>query len=417
MKTIKYNFDEEIYESTLDNGLKIYLYPTNKTKNFYITVSTHFGSEVMSYKKGDKKYEVTKGSAHFLEHRVMDFTKNKDAMEKINEFGSIVNAYTTYNGTNYNLFGHDNIYENMELLFDRVFKADIKKEDVENERGIILEEYNMYFDDPYFLLHNNLNQNIFQKSFIKYPVLGTKEGIETVTVDELKRLYKDFYVPNNMFIIITGNFNMDEVLSYIKEYTKNMKTKKELPKIIKPKESDEINVEYEEISLDIKEPKIIIGYKTKIPDKKATIKYKIMINILLSNKFSSTGDAYEELNNKGIKRFDYGVEVVDEYLLIYFKASTDKVEEFIKIIEKYITNLKIDEESLERKKRGKLSSLILSFEDIMQIEDNIATEIFTYNKLINNMNDIIKSITLKEINDTGKTVNLNNKSTLKINPK
>ena len=182
MKTIKYNFDEEIYESTLDNGLKIYLYPTNKTKNFYITVSTHFGSEVMSYKKGDKKYEVTKGSAHFLEHRVMDFTKNKDAMEKINEFGSIVNAYTTYNGTNYNLFGHDNIYENMELLFDRVFKADIKKEDVENERGIILEEYNMYFDDPYFLLHNNLNQNIFQKSFIKYPVLGTKEGIETVTV-------------------------------------------------------------------------------------------------------------------------------------------------------------------------------------------------------------------------------------------
>ena len=193
MKKIKYSCDEEILESTLSNGLKVYLYPTKKTKNFYVTVSTHFGSEVMSYKKGDQIYDVTKGSAHFLEHRVMDFTKNKEAMEKINEYGSLVNAYTTYNGTNYNIFGTTKILDNMELLFDRVFKANIKKEDVENERGIILEEYSMYFDDPYFLLHNNLNYNAFNEAFIKYPVLGTKEGIENVPVEELKRLYKVCY--------------------------------------------------------------------------------------------------------------------------------------------------------------------------------------------------------------------------------
>ena len=187
MKKIKYLCDEEIIEEKLENGLRIYLYKTDKTKNFYITVSTHFGAEVMSYKKGKTTYNVTKGSAHFLEHRVMDFTKNEEAMQKINEFGSIVNAYTTYNGTNYNLFGNGNIIENMELLFDRVFKANIKKSDVENERGIILEEYNMYFDDPYFLLHTKLNENIFNNSFLKYPVLGTKEGIENVTTEELKK--------------------------------------------------------------------------------------------------------------------------------------------------------------------------------------------------------------------------------------
>ena len=152
MKKIKYNYNEEILEETLNNGLKIYLYNTTKTKNFYITVSTHFGAEVLKYKKDGKTYDVTTGSAHFLEHRVMDFTKNKEAMEKINQLGSLVNAYTTYNGTNYNIFSSNDILENMRLLFDRVFNANIKKEDVENERGIILEEYNMYYDDPYFLL-------------------------------------------------------------------------------------------------------------------------------------------------------------------------------------------------------------------------------------------------------------------------
>lgn len=413
MKKIKFNYDEEIIEETLENGLKIYLYKTEKTNNFYITVSTHFGAEVMSYKKGSTKYEVTKGSAHFLEHRVMDFTKNKEAMKKINEYGSLVNAYTTYSGTNYNIFGNGNVIENMELLFDRVFKANIKKEDVEMERGIILEEYSMYFDDPYFILYNNLNKNAFNTSYLKYPVLGTKEGIETVKTEELKRLYKDFYIPNNMFIVVTGNFEINEVLDYIKKYTKNLK-KQELPKIIKPKEKEQIETEYEELNMQVNEPKIIVGYKTELPKDVNLTKYKIMIHMALSNEFGSTGNAYEELNNLGIKRIGFGTEVSDNYILINFKASTDKPNEFLNIVEKYMSNLQIDEESLERKKRGRLSTLILSFEDIMGIEDNITTDVLTYNKVINNRDEIVKSITLKEINDVLKNINIKNKSILKI---
>ena len=414
MKKIKYNYDEEILETILKNGLKVYMYPTKKTKNFYVTVSTHFGAEVLSYKKDGIIYEVTKGSAHFLEHRVMDFTKNKEAMEKINEYGSIVNAYTTYNGTNYNIFGSTKILENMELLFDRVFKANIKKEDVVNERGIILEEYSMYFDDPYFLLHNNLNHNSFNKSFLKFPVLGTREGIKNVSVSELKRLYKDFYTPDNMFIIVTGDFNTEEVLNYIESYTKNIKSTKTKPKIIKPKETHEVCACYEELTMQVNEPKIIVGYKTKIPSGIDILRYKMMLGMGLSNEFSSTGNAFLELNNLGIKRTNYGIEIADDYILIYFKASTDKCEDFIKIVEKYLSKLKMDSESLERKKRSKLSTLILSFEDIMEVEDNIATEVFTYNKLINNRDEIIKNITLNEINSALKTINLNNKSILKI---
>lgn len=51
MKKINFNYGEIVYKEVLDNGLTVYLYPTNKSKNFYITVSTHFGAEVMSYKK------------------------------------------------------------------------------------------------------------------------------------------------------------------------------------------------------------------------------------------------------------------------------------------------------------------------------------------------------------------------------
>ncbi len=414
MRKIKFNYDETIIENKLPNGLRIYLYKTNKTKNFYITVSTRFGADVMKYKSGNKIYEITKGSAHFLEHRVMDFTKNQEAQDKISEFGSMANAYTTYNGTNYNIFGHENILENIELLFDRVFKASIKDEDVENERGIILEEYDMYFDDPYFILHNNLSENIFTDSAIKYPVLGTREGIESVSGNELRRLYKDFYRIDNMFVIVTGDFDENEVMDFISKYTKNIKPPKNKPKVIKPREKNSVLVSEEEITMSVSEPKIIVGYKTKVIKDISLIMQKSILSMSLSNVFGLSGDAYEELNKEGIKRFNWGFEVSDGYFLIYFKASTYKGNIFENIVDKYMSNLSMDDEALERKKRAKLSSLILSFENILDIEDRIATEIFTYNKVINNRDEIINSISLSDVNKVLSNISLDNKSILKI---
>ncbi len=414
MKKIKYNYDEVIYEEKLDNGLRVFMYHTDKTRNFYITVSTHFGAEVMKYKKGDKVYEVTKGSAHFLEHRVMDFTKNKKAMEKINEYGSLVNAYTTYNGTNYNIFGHEKILDNMDLLFDAVFKANIKKEDVENERGIILEEYNMYHDDPYFLLYTKLNENAFNKAFIKYPVLGTTQGIETVSDKELTRLYKDFYTLDNMFVVVTGNFNKTEVLEHIKEYTSKLKTSKKSCKVIKEREIDKIPVNHEEILMNLNEPKVIIGYKTKIPKGVDIIKYKMILGMALGETFGTTGEAFLELNRKGIKRNNYSFEKINNYIFITFKASTNKTNEFITIVDKYMKNLSLDKDGLDRKKKRRLSGMILSFEDFMEVEDTITSEIFTYNKLLNKKEESLKSITLTDVKEVLKTIDINNKCTLLI---
>lgn len=414
MKKIDFNYDEVVNYYKLPNGLRVYLYNTNKTKNFYVTVSTRFGAEVMKYKKGNKIYDVTKGSAHFLEHRVMDFSKNKKASDKISEFGSMANAYTTYNGTNYNIFGHENIIENIELLFDRVFKANINDEDVENERGIILEEYDMYFDDPYFILHNNLSENIFTDSALKYPVIGTKEGIETVSGNELRRLYKDFYRIDNMFVVISGDFNEEEVINFITDYTKSIKAPSDKPKVIKSREKDSVFTSYEEITMAVNEPKIIVGFKSKMLKDMTDIKQKSILSMVLGNVFGLSGDAYEELNKNSIKRFNWGYETSEGYFLIYFKASTDLTDVFVEIVEKYMSKLSMDEESLERKKRAKLSSLILSFENILDVEDRISTEVFTYNKVINDRDEIIKSISLSDVNKLLNSICLDSKSILKI---
>ena len=412
MKKINFNYGEFIYTEKLNNGINVYLYPTNKSKNFYATVSTHFGAEVMKYKKGSKIYDVTKGSAHFLEHRVMDFTKNKDAAKKINELGSIVNAYTTYNGTNYNIFGTEDILTNLTLLFDRVFKANIRKEDVESERGIILEEYYMYNSDPYYKAQTTLFKNLFNEGFLKYAVLGTEEGIKTVTHEELTRLYKDFYTPNNMFIVVTGNFDKDEVLKFIKEYMSTIYIKKSNAKVLRPREKEEVYSKYEEIALEVNEPKVVIGYKINIGKTKDKLKTRLCLEMLLSENFDKTGKAFLRLIENNLPRFEYSVEECDNFFIVYFTASTSEHELFAKIIDEELQSLDFNLESLNRKRKSLISGLILQFEDIVNVEDTITGNLFMYNKVINNMESIVKSITLKEIKNISNLININNKSLL-----
>ena len=412
MKKIDFNYGEIVYKEVLDNGLTVYLYPTNKSKNFYITVSTHFGAEVMSYKKNNKVYDVTKGSAHFLEHRVMDFTKNVDAMNKINELGSIVNAYTTYKGTNYNLYGVEDIYTNMGLLFDRVFKANIKKEDVEMERGIILEEYYMYDADPYYKAQTTLLKNCFNSSFIKYLVIGTEDGIKTVSYKELNRLYKDFYTLDNMFIVVTGNFILEDVLNYINNYMKGIKTTKCNCKVIKPVENYKVNVSYEELTGSTDEAKIVIGYKVKNSNPKKKIVNRLLMDMILSENFDKTGSSYLRLMNEGLNRFSYFVEEVDDYFLIAFTGSTNEYEKFTNIIDEEIKNLDFTIEALERKTKGYISNLILSFEYIENVEDNITSGLFDYNKVLNDMESIIKKVTLNDVKEVIKCIDTTNKSVL-----
>ena len=416
MKKINYISDDTIYYEKLDNGLKVFMYPTNKSKNFYCTVSTHFGSMVMKYKKDNRIYDVTKGSAHFLEHRVMDFSKNEEAMRKLSEYGSLVNAYTTYNGTNFNIFGHEKILDNLEMLFDRVFKAKIKEIDVENERGIILEEYYMVNSDPFYLLETKNFANAFNKSFIRYPVIGTVEGIKKVKCEELNRLYNDFYTFDNMFVVVCGNFNKKEVLNYIKEYTSNIKRINNKLKVLKSNEKENVNIVYEEMSLPVEEAKVSVCYKTKIPKKIDKLKYKLIINSIVGEYFNKTGEGYLDLLNNKIERYSFNIEEIDNYLIINFKASTDKYNDFLNIVDKYVNNMKITNELLERKKKAFLRSFILSFEDIVGVEDMITSDIFAYNKLLNNIDKVFYDINLKEANSYLKDLDLKNKTTLVIKP-
>ena len=116
--------------------------------------------------------------------------------------------------------------------------------------------------------------------------------------------------------------------------------------------------------------------------------------------------------NEGLNRFDYFTEEVDDYLILVFTASTNSVDKFEKIVNEELSSLEFTTESLDRKKKGYISNLILSFEDIVNVEDMITTNILCYNKLLNKMGDVVKEYKLSEVKDVIKLIDINNKSVL-----
>lgn len=387
--------NEKIFVETLDNGITVYLYPFTKTKNFYATISVKYGAKHNKYKVDNKIYDVIPGTAHFLEHRIMILGEDEKLSKRINDLGSIANAWTGYHATNYNIYGSENIIENIRVLLDLFHHPTFNDKDVDAEKGIISEEIDMCKDQINRFLYNELMKNTFINSYPKNTVIGEKEDINKVTAKYLKQIYDHFYSPNNTFIVITGNFDKDEIIDEIKSYYKNLKLKNsEIPKIIKEKEEDRVRVEYQEIKKENETVKIKMSFKMKkdIFKLNDSVLLGYMTAILKSN-FSSNSKLYEKYkNNDYIINMAVYPKVIDEHLLVICEATTNKPNEFIVNFKKDINNLKLDEESFEICKKTFVKNYVLEFENIEDVEAIIVEDLTMYGHINYDGYDEINSL-------------------------
>lgn len=416
IKTFK-KVDEKVYIEKLDNGLEVYLYKTDKTKNFYITISVKYGARITKYKVGNRVVDVIPGSAHFLEHKVMALSENKEISKRINDLGSLANAWTSYYGTNYNIFGSINLIENLKLLLDIFYNTNINEKSVNEEKGIIGEEIDMYKDQIDSLMYSKLFDNLFNKSYSKHTVVGEREDIANITAKSLNEIYNDYYVPNNTFIIVTGNFDIDEVMNTIKDYMKNIKVKpKELPKRIKERDKEIVNVPYEEIKKDMENTRVKYAIKMKknifgIKDDNILKDY---LGLILSNNFSATSELFERYKDNDIViGMSYGVNIIDDYLIININALTNDGNRFIDNIKEDIKKLKLNEEEFERKKKKYLKSYILDFDNIEDVEYLLSLSLMIDNKIDYNEYDKLIALNYKEASRIMKLINFDNTSIIR----
>lgn len=412
------DIEEYIYYEKLDNGLEVYLYTKDNIHNNYVTFTTKYGSVYNEFTPIGESKMVTfpKGIAHFLEHKVFVQEEDPQPMEFFAKSGSVCNAYTTFRNTSYLFYATESLKENINYLLDYVQNIYLTEESVESEKGIITEEIHMYEDRPSEVLAERIRLNSLSNNPYKDSIIGTVKDIESITKEDLETCYNTFYHPSNMFIVVTGNFDPEEIMNVIKEN----QSKKEFDRLdkIKVKEFKEDNKvvkEEEIINIPTNIPKV--AYTLKIPLKNIKIsrrKLHLYIYILFTTLFDETSIFDEEIKKEGIITSTTYVSLLNTntHLLISLINETPKYSEFLTKVKERLTTLEVTQEDFERKKKVLISNEIFAYENIENVNDIIIDNIIYDGKFEDNPIEVIEKLSIEELNDLIKNMDIKNTSTI-----
>ena len=408
--------DLELFSEKLSNGLEVYIVPKDNINGIYVTFNTKFGSACNEFKPIDKKEMITVpfGIAHFLEHKMFEQKDGKDPFDFFSEHGCDANANTSNYKTTYLFSGSNKFAENLNFLLDYVQSPYFTDENVEKEKGIIEQEIKMYDDSPYYKIYDGILYNSFVNHPIKYPIAGTVEDINKITKEDLYNCYNTFYNPSNMFLVITGNVDPEEVINIVKANQDKKKIERnDKIEIQTYDEPNEVARSQQKVKMEIEIPKIGIGYKIDCSKLNLNINdIKIYLTMLFDLKLGPTSYISERLKKLNLITKDLDVSFVktDKHILVIIIGDTEEPLKVQRLIEEELEDLKIENEDLERKKKVRKSNCIYRSDDIYSINNKIVSNIMNYGGVILDDYKKIDEIDSKELKKIISKISLSNKT-------
>lgn len=153
------------------------------------------------------------GFSHFIEHLVFKSTKNypnNTIMDKASFYGGNINAYTEYESTCFYINLPSEFIEiGIELLSQLVIHANFSKKDFESEKKVVIEELKQYKNDPEETFIESIPSLIFKQGPYNMPIIGNIEILKASNHNDLTDFYKKFYQPQNAFMTVSGDFDLD----------------------------------------------------------------------------------------------------------------------------------------------------------------------------------------------------------------
>ena len=408
----------KVYFGILENGLEYYFLPYEDKENYYISYGTKFGSDIVSFEDEKKEYTPPLGIAHYLEHKMFEEETELDPFTFFASSGTDANAQTSFDHTKYICYGNKDFEDNLEYLLTFVNNPYYTDENVEKEKGIIAEEIKMYQDNPTYQLEMKLRENTYQKHPRRNDIAGTIEEIDKITKEDLYKCYNNFYVPNNMVIMITGSFSIEKAEEIIKKVLSS-KEKHFLPKTNENKEPKEIPIKEDTTTGEIEVPKI--GMCIKVPKKGLELKgleLDLYLEMLTTILFGSSSEFRERVRVLNLLNDIYTEwEDIEDYKTFYLFATTKEPDKLISEIEYELDHLSIPENAFERMKKVWIANEVKVLDDIEIMGNNLFDDFITYGRVIPNRVEEIKNMSHKKIDELIRKIDLKNRSVLKMLPK
>ncbi|HGY55019.1 MAG TPA: insulinase family protein [Caldithrix abyssi] len=203
-----------VHKTVLDNGLTVLSEHIPGLHSVSVGVWIKSGSR--------QENRDNNGIAHFLEHMVFKGTENRSALQiasALEDLGGSLNAYTGKETTVFYAHTLDkHLSESVDILSDMVCRPLFRKEDIETERRVVLEEISAVKDTPEEYIFDLFQEKLFANHPLGYPVLGRTETVAQFDRDMVLDFWQTFYRPANMIFCAAGNVNHRQFVDLVKTH-------------------------------------------------------------------------------------------------------------------------------------------------------------------------------------------------------
>jgi len=203
-----------VTQMKLSNGLQIMLKEIHTAPIISNWVWYRVGSR-------DEKPGIT-GISHWVEHMQFKGTPQfpTGVLDKaVSRDGGVWNAFTYLDWTTYfETMPADKIDLGIRLEADRMVNSIFNPEEVSSERTVIISERQGNENQPLFRLGEAVQAAAFRVHPYHHEIVGDMADLQTISRDDLFRHYKTYYRPNNAVLVVTGDFDTDEMVNKLKQY-------------------------------------------------------------------------------------------------------------------------------------------------------------------------------------------------------
>lgn len=204
----------KIQQTTLENGLKIVTASLADARSVTVNVLVGTGSRYEEYQKNG-------GVSHFLEHLLFKGSKKYPSAqaiaEAVDEVGGYNNAYTTEDVTSYYIkvpARHGELA--LDILSEMVKSPLLDPAEIDRERGVIVEEMNVFRDDPSRFIGTLVPALIFPDNPLGRDIIGSEEIITTISAEDITNYLHERYRPNNLVVAVAGAVDHSAVVAQVK---------------------------------------------------------------------------------------------------------------------------------------------------------------------------------------------------------
>ncbi|KAA1036983.1 insulinase family protein [Macrococcus equipercicus] len=420
MKELIYEqIDESLFETTLNNGLKLFVIPKKGFQKTYVTLTTRYGSlhnQFVPY-GADDMIKMPEGIAHFLEHKMFE-KEEGDMFNAFSKNGASANAFTSYDRTSYLFTAVDNIEANIKLLLSMVQRPYFSKESVEKEIGIIAEEIQMYQDQPNYRLYYQTLQGMYHNHPVKEDIAGSIASINDITADKLYSCYHTFYRPENMVMFIVGNIDPETIAEVVDANQYAVSDTAYFARTADIHEPPHVKEALLEQTADVQQPKLMLGIKAELHQlDQSLIQTELEVMFILDLLLGEQTAFYHELLADGLidDTFGYSFTLEPTFSHLFIAGSTKQPDVLKARLIERLTHYSFSDEAFARLVKQTIGEYISSLNSPEYIANQF-TRYYFNGAVLFDILPILEQLTLKDSLNTFSKIDLTRMTDSRLMP-